>query len=110
MASVFKAKKSATRYTIMYYDEHGKRRKKIGYTDKRESQKYAAQLEETACKIKNGSIDPRELTYQKHHAKPLVEHLVDYERYIVNKGSGEKHAQMTINRAKRVLGGCPGRS
>ena len=70
MASVFKAKKSDERYTIMYYDENGQRRKKIGYSDKRESQKLACRLEDEARKIKNGDINPKDLVYRDHEAKP----------------------------------------
>jgi hypothetical protein len=40
MASVFKAK-GAEKYTILFTDEHGKRRKKIGYVSKRESERLA---------------------------------------------------------------------
>ena len=39
MASVFKFPKSALTWTIVYTDQHGKRRKKKGYTDKRESER-----------------------------------------------------------------------
>ena len=48
MASVFKATKNAKCYTIMYYDVNGKRRKKKGYSDNRQSQELAVKLETEA--------------------------------------------------------------
>ena len=103
MASVFKAKKSDLHYTIMYFNEHGVRCKRKGYSDKRSTQEYASRLESVARKIKNGDIDPQELKYREHQAKPLSEHLADYERYLIAKGSGEKHSQSTVKCAKRLL-------
>ena len=57
MASVFKSEMAATKYTILYYDENSKRRKKTGYTDKRESERMGMQLEDRARKIRDGLID-----------------------------------------------------
>jgi hypothetical protein len=39
MASVFKFPKNAKKRSIFYTDENGKRRKKTGYTDTRESER-----------------------------------------------------------------------
>jgi hypothetical protein len=59
VASVFKSKGNAY-YTIVYTDEHGRRRKKKGYSDKRESECFARRLEERARKVKDGELDPKD--------------------------------------------------
>ncbi len=103
MASVFKAKTTDERYTIMYYDEHGKRRKKIGYSDKRESQRYAARLEDEARNIKNGDINPKDRAYREHEAKPLRDHVNEYTAYLLGKGCGDRHAQQTTQQIDCIL-------
>jgi site-specific recombinase XerD len=103
MASVFKVK-GATRYTIVFTDEHGKRRKKRGYTDKRESDRLATELEDRARRIKDGLADPRAEAYRTHEGTPLLDHLLAFERSILAKGATPKHVHMTLQRTRRVLG------
>ena len=80
MASVFKSK-GKSEYTIFYVDEHGKRRKKKGFTDKRESERLAKELEDRARKVKHGLIDPKAEAYRTHEGTLLAEHLADFERF-----------------------------
>ena len=82
MASVFKAK-GKSEYTIVYTDEHGKHRK--GYTDKRESERLAKELEDRARRIKDGLDDPKAEAYRKHEGTPLLEHLAGFERSLQQK-------------------------
>jgi hypothetical protein len=74
MASVFKAK-GAEKCTILYTDEHGERRKKIGCVSKRESERLAMKLEERAAQIRDGQIDPAAEGYRDHEGRPLSDHL-----------------------------------
>lgn len=99
----FSRPRAADCYTILYFDANGDRRKKKGYTDKRASQELAVKLETEARKIKNGQIDPRDLAYQKHEAKPLAEHAADYGRYLAAKGSNSGHALTTTTQVSRML-------
>jgi integrase len=103
VASVFKPKGKAE-YYVVYTDENGKRRKKKGYTDKRESERFGARLEEHARKIQNGDIDPKAEKYKQHEATPLSEHLKAYQRSIrAEKNATDKHIQMVGQRAQRML-------
>jgi integrase len=102
MASVFKSK-GASAYTVLYMDEHGKRRKKKGYTDKRESERLAKELEDRARKIKDGLIDPKAEAFRTHEGTLLAEHLADFERSILAKGATTKHVAMTGQRIRRTL-------
>jgi integrase len=91
------------KYTILYTDEHGKRRKKIAYADKRESERLGIKLEERAAKIKNGDIDPRDEAYRDHSARPLSEHLADWTKALEAKGTTPKHVELFTCRAKRIV-------
>ena len=103
MASVFKAK-GAKRYTILYFDENGQRRKKAGTTDKAVSERIARDLEKEKARLRReGLIDPREEAFRDHDKKTLTEHLADYKRAIGAKGNTAKHASMTVRRAGRIL-------
>ena len=102
MASVFKSK-GATKWTILYTDENGKRRKKAGYTDRRETERLAAKLEERAVKIKDGTIDPAAEKYRDHAALPLASHLADWTKALEAKGTTPKHVELFTGRAKRLI-------
>jgi integrase len=103
MASVFKFPKSALTWTIVYTDQHGKRRKKKGYTDKRESERLGMKLEERARKIRNGDINPKDERYRDHEAVLLTDHLEDFKRSVRGKGATAKHIHMIGQRTSRVL-------
>ena len=103
MASVFKSPKNALTWTIVYTDHRGKRRKKKGYTDKRESERLGMKLEERARKILNGDIDPKDEKYRDHEAVALTDHLEDFKRSLRGKGSSAKHIHMVGQRTRRVL-------
>ena len=102
MASVFKAK-GAAKHTILFTDEHGRRRKKTGYVSKRETERLAMKLEERAAKIKNGDIDPKAEKFRVHEGRPLADHLADFKRSVLAKGATAKHAHTTDQRARRML-------
>jgi integrase len=103
VASVFKFPKNALTWTVVYTDQHGKRRKKKGYTDKRESERLGMKLEERARKIRNGDIDPKDEKYREHEGVPLVNHLEDFKRSVRGKGATAKHIHMIGQRTGRVL-------
>ncbi len=102
MASVFRTK-SATKYTIVYTDESGRRRKKQAFTDKRESERLANSLEERARKIKLGLDDPKTEGYRRHEGTALLEHLAAYERSLVAKAATAKYVRMCGQRITRTL-------
>jgi site-specific recombinase XerC len=102
MASVFKAK-DAKRYTISYFDENGRRRKKTGMTDKSVTQQLANEIERNVRLRKEGLLDPRDEAFRDQDLKPLTDHLADFERAIIAKRRTTKHASMTVRRADRIL-------
>jgi integrase len=100
---VFKAKKSDERWTLMWFDESGKRKKKLCFVSKKDTERLGMKLEEQARAIRAGLISPKERAYKDHEAKPLSDHLKDYGRYLVNKGCCDKHADSTVNQVKYLI-------
>jgi hypothetical protein len=100
MASVQK------RGRVWYYrfvDADGVRRNVKGCTDRRVTEELARNAESETAMIKAGRIDPRELAYRDHEARPLAEHLNDWHGYLTAKGSTVKHANLASYRARRVV-------
>jgi len=85
MASVFKAKGSS-KYTILYVDETGRRRKKAGCSDKAVSERIAHDLENKVALRRQGLIDTKAEAYRDHAARPLSEHLTDWIESLRAKG------------------------
>lgn len=102
MASVFKPKGS-DKYHVMWTSEDGRRRKKVAYTDRRESERLAAKLQERVHKIRDGLIDPREEKYRDHLARPLVEHLGDWIKDLEARGNSEVHVEQFTARVRRAV-------
>ena len=72
MASIFKASPRAKKYTILYFDENGKRRKKTGATDKAVTERIARDIENRVALRREGVVNPREEAYAQHAAEPLA--------------------------------------
>jgi hypothetical protein len=103
MASVFKAEKGDTRYTILYYDENGKRRKKVGFTDKKETERLANKLEDEARKYKQGLNDRKAESFRDHERRPLADHIDAWQASLSAKGHTSKHAGQSTDRVRRLV-------
>ena len=102
MASIFKAN-GAKRYTILYFDENGDRRKKAGFTDKSMTERLARDLEENVRLRREGLSDPRAEAYRDHEATPLVDHLDAWRDAMLNQGHTAKHANQSAGRVRRLI-------
>jgi site-specific recombinase XerC len=102
MASIFKPK-GKTKYIIFYTDENGRRRKKVGTTDKGVTQRIARDLENRAALRREGLIDPRSDAYATHEARPVVDHLADFGKALEAAGRTPRHTQMTTRRAEKMV-------
>src|SRR4051812_50149036 len=101
MASVFKPKGS-TKYVIFYTDENGRRRKKTAATDKAVSERIARDIENRVALLKEGVVDIAAEAYRDHEAKPLADHLADFQAALVAKGVTRNHYRVTASRITRV--------
>ena len=102
MASVFKATKNAKCYTIMYYDVNGSAGRKKA-TATAPVARAGGQARNRGRRVRDGLDDPRNLAYQQHGAKPLTEHVDDYERYLVASGTSPRHAEQTARQSRAIL-------
>src|SRR5262249_32065254 len=44
-------------------------------------------------------------SFEKHHKRPLSEHLADFEKALIAKGGSRKHVAQTVGRVRRVFDG-----
>src|SRR5262245_36827428 len=102
MASIFKPK-GKTKYVILYHDENGRRRKKIGATDKAVTLRIARDLENRVALRREGLIDLAAESFAASEARPLSAHLDEFRKALRDEGNTPKHADVTSNRAARVL-------
>src|SRR5271157_4797541 len=102
MATVFKPK-GRVKYVIQYFDENGRRRKAPGCTDKAESERIANRLENEVTLRRAGLLDRKSEAYRDHEAKPLADHLADFQAALVAKGVTRNHHRVTVSRVTRVL-------
>jgi integrase len=102
MASVFKSP-GAKKWTILYFDENGVRRKKAGAPDKAVTERIAADIENKVALRRDGLIDPAAERRAAHERTPLKTHLGHYRAALRAKGNTEKHIETFVSRASRVL-------
>jgi hypothetical protein len=70
--------------------------------NKSAAQMMLNELAKKAELAKAGISDP----YEQHRRRPLLEHLADFEAYLVAKGNTLKQAKQVASRARRVLTDC----
>jgi hypothetical protein len=101
MASVFKPQ-GMSKYVILYHDEHGRRRKKTGATDKAVTQRIARDIENRVALRREGVIDARADALVSHEARPLADHLNDWHRDMRARGKTARHADQYRERAGKL--------
>jgi integrase len=102
MASIFKPA-GKSKYVILYFDEHGRRRKKAGTADRAVTERIARDIENRVALRREGVVDPREEAYRDHEARLLASHLEEFERGLAAKGGTAAHTKVTVSRARRML-------
>ncbi len=107
MAAVYKrtqdrGKKRACWY-VGYTDHTGKRCTRKGFTDKGETERLAAKLEENARLIREGL---REAVIENDTKTPLAEHLEDFEVHLRNRDVSEKQVYEVTAKVRRIIDGC----
>jgi integrase len=86
-----------------YTDANGKRVMRKGCTDKRATEEMAAAANTKVARIRNGQIDPKEMAFQDHEARPLSGHIADWEANLTSRGFGDKHVGQAANRVRRLV-------
>jgi hypothetical protein len=86
-----------------YVDANGVQRERKGCPDRRETEGMASAAEAEVAKIRAGFIDPKALSYRDHEARPIRDHLADFQAALLAKGGTRKHVIVTRKRADKVL-------
>ena len=94
--------KISRKWYVEYRDAQGIRRRVPGYTDKPATQQLAAELERRAAQEQSGLVD----RFAEHRKRPLSEHITDWHKSLLHKGTSRKHADLVRGRALRVVEGC----
>ena len=47
-----------------------------------------------------------ESPFEKHHMRPLIDHLAEFRRFLEGKGNTVKHARQTCTRVHAMITGC----
>jgi hypothetical protein len=93
----------ATRYTMYWVGEDGRKKSRAGVTDKAESQRIANRLEEEARLVREGLLDPAERVRREASLRSVADHLADYRRDMAAKGDTAKHVDRTVRAIGRLL-------
>lgn len=91
---------------VWYYrftDADGVKRERKGCTDRRATEDLARAAESEAAKVRAGLIDPKELAYREHTARPLAEHVTAWSDSLRAKGATSKHIELSTGRARRLV-------
>jgi integrase len=94
------------RGTLWYYrftDENGRKVERKGYTDRRATEQLAATVEQKVSLVAAGLVNPQDIAYQNHAARPLVDHIDDWEAGLRAQGVTDDHAQRAANRIRRLI-------
>src|SRR4051794_13052815 len=102
MASI-RQRKNCRDWYYRYIDENGKQRERKGCPDRRETERLAAAAESQVTRIKAGLVDPKDVAYSQHEARPLQDHLADWQAYLLDTGKTQQHANLSYNRARRLI-------
>ncbi len=98
--------KRVTKKTRKWYVEHrdaqGIRRRQAGYTDRKATEQLASELERRAAREQSGLVDK----YAEHRKRALSDHITDWHKSLLDKGTTRKHADLVRGRALRVVEGC----
>jgi integrase len=84
-------------------DKKGKRKKVVGTTDRRETQRIAHELEKRSRKVQTGEIDPKVEKVLEHLDAPIDTHLDAWFASMQAKDLAPRHCSLSLTRAKRVI-------
>jgi hypothetical protein len=104
MASIFKSSPRAKKYTILYFDENGKRRKKAGATDKAVTERIARDIENRVALRREGLIDPAAERFAESERRSISAHLDEFIASMQAKGCDPKHVRTTRTYIERIIG------
>ena len=110
MASIYKRKQDnrnrRSAWYIGYKDHSGRRRTVKGYTDKGETERYAAKLEDDARLIRDGLKAPDEDARIKAKKAPIDSVIEEFRVHLERRDITEKQRYEAVSRLKKVVAGA----
>jgi hypothetical protein len=110
MASIYKRNQDKhnrrTAWYIGYKDHTGRQRTVKGYTDKGETERYAAKLEEDARLIRDGLKAPDEDARIKAKKAPIDTMVEEFKLHLERRDITEKQIYEAVSRLKKVVTGA----
>jgi len=101
MASVYQRK---GKWLARFKNERGLwSSRSCGGADKATSLRWAVTWENEARDIREGRVDPRADDFRQHEARPIDEHVVDFEAMLLAKGDTARYATETVAYIRRVV-------
>ena len=97
-----RTRRKSKKWYISYRDEHGTIRRVAGFTDKSATLQRAAELELNVERRQVGLTSELD----EHRRRPLSEHLADWHKSLIDKGTTRKHADLVKCRAERIVKDC----
>ena len=84
-------------YYMKYTDENGLSQiDNTNTTDRLTAQQILSAREKRVAEIKANLVDPMQEHFAKETARPIQEHLDDFEQYLKDKGNTKNHVHQTI--------------
>ena len=107
MATIYKRSqdrgKRRTPWYIGYTDHTGRRRTAKGFSDKAETERLAARLENDARLTREGLRAPVSESARK---APLEHHLEAFKKHLQNRDVSQKQVRELTARIRRIFEGC----
>ncbi|MGD2109734.1 MAG: tyrosine-type recombinase/integrase, partial [Phycisphaerae bacterium] len=98
--------KPCAKWYIEYVDASGRPRRKAGYTDKRASEAYAAELQRAVDREKAGIIDAESLNLSKQLGASIGTHIEAYRLHLRTAGVSAWHLAETTRRLRTIIEAC----
>lgn len=100
MGSIFRARPSDKKWTISWVDQHGKRRQRAAYRDRRASMKLLAEVETDVEARRSGRFDQ----FEEHRRRSIAAHLADFQTMLVSRGVTKRHIDQSMARLRKAIG------
>lgn len=108
MGGVFKRASDKKRgkqgkYTVWWIDAQGKKRSRVGFTDRAASLELAQKLEVEAGRAREGIVSVADIARRAAERTPLADHVAAYAANIVAKGGTDLHSRRAASALRRLL-------
>jgi integrase len=96
-------RKRGRNWYYAFIDGDGRRVERKGCPDKRATEALAGHAQAEAARVRAGLSDRKDEARRRHTSRPLSGHLADWHAHLIDKGDSRKHADLFLDRARRVV-------